>query len=410
MTRLRHVAEQVVICDATDPKPFVALEHLESRSGRLVDGVELPVHEPHAASMVSFTNGDVLFGKLRPYLAKSWRADREGYCSSELIVMRPKSGTDSRWLGYLAQSDLMIDWSVATSEGVKMPRTSWEKLRLLEVPYRTPDSQRALADRLDRETARIDRLLGRYRLLAEKLGERRSFITTAGVAGLPFAGPRREARLPWMPSLPSHWEEAKLTLLTKLGTGHTPSREHPEWWVDCTIPWITTGEVWQIRDDRVEYLVDTRERISELGLANSAAELHPAGTVVLSRTASAGFSAIMATDMATSQDFVTWTCGPRIRPRYLLLCLRAMRADLLGRLAMGSTHKTIYFPDIQSIRVPVPPLADQDEMVEWVWSRLRRIDAAVEAIEGQIRLLRERRQALITAAVAGGIEVVGVPA
>ena len=55
------------------------------------------------------------------------------------------------------------------------------------------------------------------------------------------------------------WREAKLTLISKLGTGHTPSREHPEWWVDCAIPWITTGEVSQMRSDQIEYIAKTRE-------------------------------------------------------------------------------------------------------------------------------------------------------
>lgn len=270
--------------------------------------------------------------------------------------------------------------------------------------------QRAIADYLDAETARIHQLVGKYRALVETLAEQRLSTTAAGIAGVFHDLPRRVSGLPWLDSLPTHWREAQLTLLAKLGSGHTPSREHPEWWADCTIPWITTGEVWQIRDDRIEYLIDTRERISDLGLANSAAELHPAGTVFLSRTASAGFSAIMTTDMATSQDFVTWACGPLMRPRFLLLCLRAMRADLLGRLAMGSTHKTIYFPDIQSIRVPVPPVEEQDEIVEWVWERLHRIDETVDIIERQIALLLERRQALITAAVTGQLELPGVAA
>jgi type I restriction enzyme S subunit len=150
--------------------------------------------------------------------------------------------------------------------------------------------------------------------------------------------------------------------------------------------------------------------VSELGIANSSAELHPAGTVVLSRTASAGYSAIMATDMATSQDYVTWTCGPRLRPRFLLLCLRAMRQDLLGRLAMGSTHKTIYVPDIQSIRVPLPPLDEQDEIVDWTWQRLHRIDAASDAISRQIELLAEHRQSLITDAVTGKLDIPEVSA
>ena len=109
-----------------------------------------------------------------------------------------------------------------------------------------------------------------------------------------------------------------------------------------------------MRSDREEYISETREMISELGIANSSATVHPAGTVVLCRTASAGYSAMMADDMATSQDFATWTCGPLLRPRFLLLCLRAMRQDLLGRLAMGSTHQTIYMPDIESLRIPLP--------------------------------------------------------
>ena len=154
-----------------------------------------------------------------------------------------------------------------------------------------------------------------------------------------------------------------------------------------------------MRSDQIEEILETREMISELGLANSSATVRPIGTVVLCRTASAGYSAIMGRDMATSQDFATWTCGPLLRPRYLLLCLRAMRSDLLGRLAMGSTHKTIYMPDIESIRIPLPPVDEQDRIVEWTWEQLRAIDRAVEAIEKHIELLNERKRTLITAAV-----------
>ena len=160
-----------------------------------------------------------------------------------------------------------------------------------------------------------------------------------------------------------------------------------------------------MREDRIEHIMETREKISELGMANSSAELHPEGTVVLSRTASAGFSAIMGADMATSQDFVTWTCGPLLDPRFLLLCLRAMRHDLLGRLAQGSTHQTIYMPDIESIRIPLPPLEEQRAIVEAVWRSLYKIDKIVNLLDWQIELLTEHRQALITAAVTGQIEV-----
>jgi type I restriction enzyme S subunit len=113
----------------------------------------------------------------------------------------------------------------------------------------------------------------------------------------------------------------------------------------------------------------------------------------------------MGEDMATSQDFATWTCGSQLDPFYLLWCLRAMRADLLGRLAMGSTHKTIYVPDLQMLRIPLPPLDEQHQIIKEIHSSNAMIDGTVDVIDRQIELLAERRQALIAAAVTGGITV-----
>jgi len=94
-----------------------------------------------------------------------------------------------------------------------------------------------------------------------------------------------------------------------------------------------------------------------------------------------------------------------MRPRFLLLCLRAMRKDLLGRLAMGSTHKTIYMPDIESIKVPIPPLDEQDGLVSAAYAEHEALDAAARSIGKQITLLQERRQALINAAVTGQLDI-----
>lgn len=331
-------------------------------------------------------------------------------CGYHLALIRPRSTVDGGFLRWALESDSARQQFAVAATGVTRFGLREDAVGSVRVPIPTQAAQRAIASYIDGTTARIDGLVERYRRIIEGQLEKRRAMTAAGVGGRPLESARRQSRLMYLQSIPQHWDEVRLSLLAKLGSGHTPSREHPEWWVEPTIPWITTGEVWQLRDDRVEYVNETRENISELGLANSAAELHPAGTVFLSRTASAGFSGIMARDMATSQDFVTWTCGPRIRPRFLLLCLRAMRGDLLGRLAMGSTHQTIYFPDIQSIKVPLPPVEEQDQIVEWVWMRLRAIDAAIEAIQQQVSLLLERRRAVITAAVTGSLETPGVAA
>jgi type I restriction enzyme S subunit len=84
----------------------------------------------------------------------------------------------------------------------------------------------------------------------------------------------------WVCEIPEHWEAGNLRRFAQMKTGHTPSRNEPEYWDDCDIPWFTLADVWQLRDGRQTYLGDTKEKISRLGLMNSAAELLPAGTVV----------------------------------------------------------------------------------------------------------------------------------
>ena len=204
----------------------------------------------------------------------------------------------------------------------------------------------------------------------------------------------------WLGPVPSHWTVTKTKYAARLYSGHTPSRQHPEYWENCTIPWFGLADVWQIRDGQAEYVTETAEKISELGMANSAARLLPAGTVILSRTASVGFSAILGVDMATTQDFVNWVCGPKIRPEYLLWVFRSMQPEF-RRLTMGSTHQTIYMPAVGAFSTPLPPLPEQDSIVAFVRERTSRIDKLIAKRERFIQLRQERSSAFITRAVTG---------
>ncbi|WP_419165520.1 restriction endonuclease subunit S [Candidatus Palauibacter sp.] len=213
----------------------------------------------------------------------------------------------------------------------------------------------------------------------------------------------RESGVGWLGEIPAHWEAKRTKFAATLRSGHTPSRQKAEYWQDCTIPWFSLADVWQVRDGRVEYVHETAEKISEIGLANSSARLLPEGTVVLSRTASVGFSAILGGDMATTQDFVNWVCGPSLRPEYLLYVFRAMGPEF-RRLTMGSTHQTIYMHDVGGFSTPVPPVPEQDQIVAFVRKEIGRIDALVANQERLINLLREKRTALISDAVTRGLD------
>ena len=330
----------------------------------------------------------------------------EGSWNQAILGIEPRPGlADARFARYWLEH-LKPDLAALTRSNTQ-DNLNAEQVGNLPFPTLGVTSQRVIADYLDRETARIDALIAAKRRMVALVDERWQTVIYDAAAGqlVDHRSPRRKTQVPWLDALPAHWREGQLKLVAKLGTGHTPSRSHPEWWVDPAIPWITTGEVVQMRSDRLECITDTREQISELGMENSSAELHPAGTVALCRTASAGYSAIMGHDMATSQDFATWTCGPLLNPRFLLLCLRAMRQDLLGRLAMGSTHKTIYMPDLESIAVPLPPLSEQEELVEAAYIEQRPLDECATRLGAQIDLLRERRQAIISAGVTGQLDI-----
>lgn len=341
---------------------------------------------------------------------KAWQGSlgisaHRGIMSGHYICFAPRHGENDRYLHYLLRSPRMTAHFLSISRGVRPGQIEIDNDELaatrLDLP--TPEDQRRIADFLDDRVARIDQIIAARQAQVTRVQARFDFERRSALLTAP--GATRQAGLPWLPEVPVAWPIRRLLQVARIGTGHTPSRGEPEYWVDCEIPWLTTGDVHRFRRDEVDVIHGTALAISELGLQNSAAVLHPAGTVALSRTASAGFSILMGEDMATSQDFVTWTCGPELRPEYLLHLLRVMRPYLLGFLAMGSTHKTIYFPDLMDLRIPVPPIEVQVNAVAEVGAAARARNELTTLLSDQTRLLQEYKQSLITAAVTGELDV-----
>lgn len=151
------------------------------------------------------------------------------------------------------------------------------------------------------------------------------------------------------------WSWTPLTEVAQLETGHTPSRRRPDWW-DGDIPWIGIKDATQ---NHGRLIADTFQHTNEEGVANSSARLLPAHTVCLSRTASVGYVVVMGKEMATSQDFVNWVCDPKqLDWRYLRWVLMAEKESFL-RFASGTTHQTIYFPEVKAFHVCLPSIEEQ---------------------------------------------------
>jgi type I restriction enzyme S subunit len=352
------------------------------------------------ASDYLYSGESVLFGRKGTIDAplyvdgKFWTVDTMFYTDIDRRSLLP------RFAYYWALTLPFRAWATDTALP-SMTSTAIKAAPLLLPPL---EQQRVIADYLDRETARIDAFIAKNEVLITLLTERRAAtIGRAVTKGIDGGAVLTECEVPWAGDIPETWDSGSIRRFALMKTGHTPSRQHSEYWVDCTIPWFTLADVWQLRAG-AKHLGETNERISHIGLANSAAELLPAGTVVLSRTASVGFTGIMPTAMATSQDYWNWIPKTGLRPEFLWYQFQAMRPEF-ERLMMGSTHRTIYQADAASLRIVVPPVEVQDQIVEYLDRTTKKTDAEISAARRAIDLARERRAALISAAVTGKIDV-----
>ncbi len=195
---------------------------------------------------------------------------------------------------------------------------------------------------------------------------------------------------------PPNWAWVSLVKIAKLESGHTPSRRHPEYW-DGDIPWVG------IQDAKAHHgmtIFSTKQTTNELGLANSAARLLPENTVCLSRTASLGYAIKLGVPMATSQDFVNWICTEAIDPDWLKFLFIAERQSLL-RFGKGSVHKTIYFPEVLSLHVLLPPIEEQHQIVQEIESRLSVCDHLEQEIDKALRQSEALRQSILKKAFEG---------
>ncbi len=195
---------------------------------------------------------------------------------------------------------------------------------------------------------------------------------------------------------PPRWSWAKLSEVAEMATGHTPSRQHPEYW-GGEIPWVSVRDA---RPANGQVITKAAETTNSLGIEKSAAVVLPAGTVCLSRTGSIGYSVILGHEMATSQGFVNWICGSAVVPRFLQLLFLAEN-PFLHRISEGVAHTTIYFPEAKAFYVCLPPVAEQHRIVEALDSYLSRLDAAQAALERVQTNLERYRASVLQAAVEG---------
>jgi type I restriction enzyme, S subunit len=390
--------------DATNSNiPYLGLENIESWTGRFIPN-EAPVEMEGLSNQ--FKNGDVLLGKLRPYLAKALRATDDGICTSELLVLHPTLVQQDFLLYYILSKDFItiID---SSTYGAKMPRANWDFIGNLISLLPHPSEQSTIATFLDRETARIDALIAKKERQIELLQEKRAaLISHAVTCGLDPTVPMKDSEIEWLGMVPDGWEVSKIKWLSsKIGSGKTP-RGGSEIYQDSGILFIRSQNVHfngLILDDIAFISSEIDAEMTTSRVVSSDILLNITG-------ASLGRCSIVPENLpkanVNQHVCIVRSIRERVYPEYLNRYLSSSIAQWqIFRSEEGVSREGLNYSQISNIVVILPPLMEQKKIYEYLNSECTRIHVIMEKIQVSIGKLREYRSALISAAVTGKIDV-----
>jgi type I restriction enzyme S subunit len=314
--------------------------------------------------------GTVLFPKVGGALMTNKRRQLQvaGVFDNNLMGVVPRS-VDSDWLYFfMCHLDL-----AALANTQSLP--SIRQTQVAAIPSRAPSlgDQRQIAARLTQQLAGVATSRAACRDRSSDLdGLRELVYRQAFETIIPLTVERSHE------TEPTGWWWVRLADVARLESGHTPSRDRPDWW-GGDIPWIALPDI-RALDGEVTF--ETGERTNPEGIAHSSARVLPVGTVAMSRTASVGFVTRMGRPMATSQDFVNWVCGPDLDPEFLMHLLIRSR-PYVRELASGAIHKTVYMPTVKAFKVCIPSIQEQRRIVSELRFQLSAIEEARLALETQ---------------------------
>lgn len=379
----------------------VALENIESWTGRFITtGTEFD------GKGIAFHKDDILFGKLRPYLAKVFKAEDSGEAVGDFFVMRPQPKINPQYAAFLLRSEDFIEIVDGSTFGSKMPRASWEFMGSVKMPVPPSLEQQAIADFLDRETDRIDALISKKQRLIELLKEKRTaLISRAVTKGLDPTASVKQSGVEWLGDVPEHWEVWKLShLASKIGSGKTPSGGADVYQTEGVL-FIRSQNVYDegLRLDDVVY-VDTA--IDE-DMAWS--RVKPKDILLNITGASLGRTCITPIDIPAA-NVNQHVCIIRMHnvdyANFIALFLKSKVAKGFYEFVQtGAAREGLNFQQISGFLVPLPPISEQQAIADFLDAETTKINTLITKVETAIEKLKEYRTALISVAVTGKIDV-----
>ncbi len=380
---------------------YIDIGNVDS-SGR-IDGLALyRFEDAPSRARRRVRDGDVIISTVRTYLQAITQIDKPPdnlVVSTGFAVVRPLPNKfDTNYCRFALREPVFLAEVEKRSVGVNYPAINASDLANIPVYIQPLPQQRAIADYLDRETARLDALVAAKEQLLGLLAEKRqALITHAVTRGLDSRAPLRDSGIPWLGEIPAHWKTSKFTWSIFIIEGQVDPEIEPY----VNMPLIAPNHI----ESETGRLLFT-ETAADQG-AISGKYLCQSDDVIYSKIRPALRKATIAVEQCLcSADMYPLRSRENLRPEFLLFILLSEPFSTWAvlesnRVAMPKINRE----SLGGIRIPLPPSDEQCAIIEYITEQVAKLDNLRASTEHTITLLKERRRALIAAAVKGQIEV-----
>lgn len=364
--------------------PYIALDNIVSW-----DGYYIPSDSTSDGNSNVCKKGDVLFGKLRPYLAKGYIPTQDSICSPEFIVLRPNDLINNSFLLYYLLSSSFVSYIKNQVAGVKMPRTN--ALQIGRVSFALPpiEEQELIVSYLDKECDKITREID---LLERKVGSyrrmKRSLINYAVMRGLDSQIKTKKSEGSLSLIIPFHWTEQRIKdIFTEVSMKGYPNE-----------PMLCAT---QTRGVIPQSMYGNRVVAALTGLENM--KLVEEGNYVISlRSFQGGIEYAYYRGIISAAYTILKLEEGQDKWFYKYFFKSASLIKLMKKCVTGIREgQNINYSILKYEMIPVPPLEEQREIVNYLDDKCSKIDSIIEKIELKIERLKELKRSLINEVVTG---------
>ncbi|HDK9104454.1 restriction endonuclease subunit S [Acinetobacter baumannii] len=347
-------------------------------------------------------DGDVIVSTVRTYLeaiAPINNPPENLIVSTGFAVIRPNQYLYKSFASYCLRAKGFIKEVVARSVGVSYPAINSSDLVNIAIPSIEYAEQVKIANFLDHETTKIDHLIEKQQQLIELLKEKRQAVISHAVTkGLNPNVPMKDSGVEWLGEVPEHWDIVQAKYIADITRGAILRPVDAPEYFDEEGEWAYLNISDATKCDK--YLDESKLRLSQLGSTKSA-RVYP-NNLIITASATIGKAFINRIKVCVHDGFIPF-CNIKLDINYLYHYVS--NPYLYAAMGKSNTQKNIYLDEVKNMMVTVPPRCEQVAIVKHIESSQFKYDGLIQSANSAIKLMQERRTALISAAVTGKIDV-----